>query len=106
VGNEEQVKAWIASVGRITLASKVLLAAVKLFEAGGQDAQLAWEAVEKARAAHVQAIKRESGKWRRITGEEPEPQTEMEGMERPGPRGPKTGPKGLLGPKTSAGGEA
>jgi hypothetical protein len=90
-----KLKAWTEAVERVALASKAQLAGMKLFQAGGPDAQAAWDAVEKSRAAFVAACKREQTKWRSVAGIDPDQQTEMDGFEKPGPRAGGSGAKGV-----------
>lgn len=103
---EERLGQWQASCERAMLAGKALMAAVKLFESGGPDAQAAWDSVEKARAAYVAANRREAMKWKGVAGETPEEQPDLPGMEKPGPKakGADKGPK-LLPPRRSGAAE-
>lgn len=98
---------WVEQVERTVLAGKTLTAAMKLFDSGGSDAQVAWEVVEKAREAYVTAYRREAKRWQRVVGDaggEGDEQPDLPGVERPGPKGKKGESKGpkLLGPASSA----
>jgi hypothetical protein len=83
----DALKAWRESVERTVLAGKALVAALKLFETGGKDADSAWETVEKARWTYVALNAREAKLWRKL-GDDPD-QTEIPGTERAGPCGPR-----------------
>lgn len=97
--NVEQIQEWQASVVRCIKAAKVLADAIALFDTGGPDAQTAWDAVEAARKAWKACVLRESKKWTSVSNLE-DPQGELEGMEAPGPKGPKSGggPRGIVHP--------
>jgi hypothetical protein len=92
VSDLDKLKAWTEAVERVALASKAQLAGMKLFQAGGPDAQAAWDAIEKSRAAFVAACRREQARWKSVVGIEVD-QQEMDGkgFERPGPRKPEGG---------------
>lgn len=99
---QEKVELWVDAIERTRMAGDALVKAIKLFQSGGAQATSAWEAVQASRLAHAATQEEERRAWKRIGLTEPGDQTEMPGVEQPGPKGPRSGPK-LLGPgKTEA----